>query len=111
MKAVVACDPAPLAKVPIKGKQVTGKVKKTVCRSKQVADVKGKKPAKKVGKVVKFTKGSNYVEEDDKDEDEDLTKVSFDKYPLSYFILHMVYAYLNSNGLEVVSFNVVELVY
>jgi hypothetical protein len=86
MKAAVACDPAPLAKVPVKGKQVTGKVKKTVSRSKQVADVKGKKPAKKVGKVVKFSKDSDYVEEDDKDEDEDLTKVSFDKYPLSYFI-------------------------
>jgi hypothetical protein len=35
---------------------------------------------------VKFTKDSDYVEEDDKDEDEDLTNVSFDKYPLSYFI-------------------------
>jgi hypothetical protein len=86
MKAAIASDPAPLAKVPVKGKQVTGKVNKTVNRSKQVADVKGKKPAKKVGKVVKFTKDSDYVKEDDKDEDEDLTKVRFVKYPLSYFI-------------------------
>jgi hypothetical protein len=43
MKAAVACDPAPLAKVPVKGKQVTSKVKKIVSRSKQVANVKGKK--------------------------------------------------------------------
>jgi hypothetical protein len=37
--------------------------------------------------------------------------VSFVKYPLSYAIWYMVYAYLNSNSLELVSFNVVELVY
>jgi hypothetical protein len=95
IKTVVACEPAPVAKIPVKSKQVTGKVKKTVSRSKQVADVKGKKPAKKVRKVVKFTKDSEYVEEDDKDEDEDLTKVSIVKYPLSYFISYMVYSYID----------------
>jgi hypothetical protein len=111
IKAVVACEPTPVAKVPVKGKQVTGNMKKTVNRSKQVDDVKGKKPAKNVRKFVKFTKDSDYVEEDDKDEDEDLTKVSFVKYSLSYFISYMVYSYLNSNSLELVLFNVVELVY
>jgi hypothetical protein len=86
IKAVVACNPAPVAKLPVKGKKVTGKVKKIVSRSKQVTDVKGKKAAKKVTKIVKFTKDSDYVEEDGKDEDEDLTKVGFVTYPLSYFI-------------------------
>jgi hypothetical protein len=86
IKAAIDCNLAPAAKLPVKGKQVTGKVKKTVSRSKQVADIKGKKPVKKVTKLVKFTKDFDYVEEDDKDEDEDLTKVSFVKYPLSYFI-------------------------
>jgi hypothetical protein len=111
IKAAVACDPAPMAKLPVKGKKVTGKVKKIVSGSKKVADVKGKNAAKKVTKLVKFTKDSDYVEEDDKDEDEDLTKVSFVTYPLSYFILYMVYSYLYSNSLELVSFNVLELVF
>jgi hypothetical protein len=36
IKAAIACEPAPVAKIPVKGKQVTGKVKKTVSRSKKL---------------------------------------------------------------------------